>query len=55
MHEVEQKRQVTNLAEYRKQKIHKAPRYPKDPVKVLDEVSHYLLLAAKAISNQTKK
>lgn len=55
MSEEERKRRVTNLAEYRKQRIQKAMRYKKDPAKILDEVSYYLLMAARAMSNHINK
>lgn len=51
----ERRRQVTDLAEYRKQKIERNSRLCKDPAKILDEVSYYLLMAAKAMSSRRTK
>lgn len=51
----ERRRQVTDLAEYRKQKNERKASSCKDPAKILDEVSYYLLMAAKAMSSRQNK
>lgn len=45
-------RQVVFLSDYKKRKETNKPSCRKDPAKILDEVSYYLLMAAKAMQSK---
>lgn len=45
-------KRVVSLSEYRKQRQAKTQPEKRDPARILDEVSYYLLQAAKAMSNR---
>lgn len=51
----ETRRQITSLIDYKKRKDELQKQHLNDPSKILDEVSYYLLMAAKAMSAHIRR